>query len=145
MIRPKLQTLLDLINTELAKTKEFAEKTKVAAQEVAKSAAASPSQSGDRAHSQGTADIVEEKLGRIVLLKTEIEECLEKAIPETVSSPCYIKLESASLGTLEYYLVQNPVLIDKVKLISTQSPLALELLGKRVGESTTFGKILEIG
>lgn len=135
-MRTKLKALLNSINVEYKKAEKIYKDAKNSAQEIAASASASPSQSGDRFHAQGTADLAKQKFEFISLFKKEIEESLDLDIPDKVAAPCYIKLKSS-----EIYLVNNPVLISGLKIVSSDAPLGSSLLGEKIGEE----EIIEIG
>lgn len=150
MGRPKIQILIKSIETELLKARDFAHKTKRAAQEIAKSAAASPSQSGDREHSKNQAEIAEDYLKNLeaayFLIKT-----IQANIPQKVEGNVFIKLKFKDNRIENYYLVENPVKVTGLKLISTASPLGSALIGLSVGDAFSVnephleGVILEIG
>lgn len=150
MFRPKIQILLDAIEKELKKAKTFAANTKTAAQEIARTAAHSPSQSGDREHSKNQAEIAEDYLKNLIVTKNLIASVI-KNVPEKVEGNVFIKLEFATGISEEYYLVENPVKLEGLKLISINSPLGQALAGLRTGdlfsvkEPPLKGKIIELG
>ena len=78
MVRNKLIELLKVLKQEIAKAEVNARKTKKSADEIARSAAASPSQSGDREHSQQQALINADRLARLVNLENGIKSELNK-------------------------------------------------------------------
>lgn len=139
-MRIKLKLLLDLIKIEFKKAEKRRDNATDSALEIARSAALSPSQAGDRFHSQGAADLAKEMFETVLNLKNEIELNVNQEIPEFVSVPCYIKLEG-----LEVYLVNNPILLRGINLISKESPLGSELINKQVGDTVNGKKIVEIG
>src|SRR3990172_3423574 len=117
-MRIKLEKLLQAIDVEYKRAEKIYKDAKKSAQEVAASAQHSPSQSGDRYHSQGSADLAKQKFDFISSFRTEIKEAVDLEIPDKISVPCYLKL-----GEDELYLVSNPVLISGLKIVSSKSPL----------------------
>jgi len=113
----KLRELIKAINLELKKSEEIYRNTKESAQEIAASAAASPSQAGDRFHSQGTADLARQKYEAIAALKSEIDKKGEKILH---------KYEDETL-----FLVDNPVLIPGFKIVSSKSPVGKKLIDEK--------------
>lgn len=111
----QLNSFKKAVEKELKKAEVNFKQTKKAAQEVAASAAASPSQSGDRFHSQGAADLAKQKYEAVLALKNEIDQKGEKVCVDH--------------GGETLYLVDNPIMISGLKIVSTKSPLSLKLLG----------------
>ncbi len=111
-----MKDFLAAVNLEHKKALKIYNDAKKSAQEVAASAAASPSQSGDRFHSQGTADLAKQKLDSISSLLAEIEEKGDNVCVE-------FKGETV-------FLVDNPILISGFKVVSTKSPLGQTILNK---------------
>lgn len=111
-----INNLKTTVNLEFKKAEEAYKHAKKSALEIAASAAASPSQAGDRFHSQGAADLAKERFETFKLLLNEIEEKGEKI---------YFKYEGKDL-----FLVENPVLIKGFNLVSVKSPLGSKILGK---------------
>lgn len=139
-MRIKLKQLLDSVVVEFEKAEKRKNNAIGSALEIAKSAALSPSQAGDRFHSQGAADLAKEMYETVENLRNEIEIGVNQEIPEFTSVPSYIKLEG-----LEVYLVNNPILLKGFNLISKESPLGSGLESKKVGDIVNEKKILEIG
>lgn len=106
--------LIESVDQEVKKADKNYVKAKESAEEIAASAAASPSQAGDRYHSQGTADIAKQKLNNILSLEKELEEKKEKVCFEHQGEIVYV--------------VDNPVLITGFKIISSNSPLGKKIL-----------------
>lgn len=113
----KLIELLSLVKKELKKAEKNYLQAKTSASEVAASAAHSPSQSGDRYHSQGAADIAGLRVEAIRKLKKEIE----------TGNAHFIEKDGRAL-----FLVRNITLIPGAKLVSVDSPVGKKLL-KHVG------------
>lgn len=108
------KSLTKSVDTEVEKAEDNYKKSKKSAEEIAASAAGSPSQAGDRYHSQGTADIAKQKLDTVLALKNELEEKGESICHEHEGETLFI--------------VENPVLIDGYKIISEKSPLGQKIL-----------------
>lgn len=137
-MRVKLSEFLDAIGTEFNEAKRNYEQTKKAAEEVAVAASLSPSQSGDRYHSQGAADLAKQTFENVRNLRTEIEANLDKNI-SFIDPPCFL-----NLGGDKVYLVSYPIIVKGFKIISSKSPLGLNLLGKKMGDKINGKEILEI-
>ena len=116
-MKNKAKQLLEAINTEFIKAEKGYKNAKKSAQEIALSAALSPSQAGDSYHSQGAADLARERYESILNLKKEIEEK-----GETIC----VNYEGQ-----EIFLVDNPVLISGFTIVSTKSPLGKKLLNEK--------------
>ena len=113
----KLKQLQEAIDAEFQKAEKGYNNAKKSAQEIARSAALSPSQAGDRYHSQGAADLARERYESILDLKNEVEEK-----GETVC---------VRYNDQEIFLVDNPVLISGFTIVSTKSPLGIKLLNEK--------------
>ncbi len=109
----ELNKLLLVVNKEIKKAEKNHLQARVNASEVAASAAHSPSQAGDRYHSQGTADILKERIEALKKLKREVES----------GYPRFIKK-----GKDSFFLVRNVTLLPGVKLISMNSPVGKKLI-----------------
>jgi len=110
----KLNKFIEAVNIEFKKAEKIYKETKESAEEIAASAAASPSQSGDRYHSQGTADLAKQKYDSILALKKELEVKGERII---------IEHQGQTL-----FLVDNSVIISGFKIASTNSPFGQKIL-----------------
>lgn len=137
-MRVKLGELLLVLEKEIEKAEKRAGETKSAADEIARAAVGSFSQSGDIEHSRNQSYLVLEHLGRLRKLYEEIKSETEKDIPGKVRPACFLKVDIEG-KVEEIFLVNNLVLISGVKLVSPESPLGKELISKKVRE-----KILEI-
>lgn len=149
-MRPKILILIEKVESELKKANDYAAKTKEAALEIAKSAAASPSQSGDREHSKNQAEIAAEYLKNLEVSR-ELLLSIEQNTPQKVQANVFVKLEYDDGQVQEYYLVKNPIKLSDLKIISKESPLGKSLLGLKIGDKFKVtdpplsGKVLEIG
>lgn len=139
-MRLKLSFLLSKINSDLILAEKRYKDSKKSATEIAISASASPSQSGDRFHSQGASDMAKQRLETVKKLKKEIEESLDSPTPDFIVSPCFVKTDK-----LEFYLVENTILISDIKLVSVNSELGQKIINKKVGDVVGGSQILEIG
>lgn len=138
-MRTKLKEFLGVVETEYKEAKRNYETSLKAAQEVAASAALSPSQSGDRFHSQSASDLAKQIFENVADLKYEVGKSLDEDT-NFIKPPCFV-----SLGGDKFYLVDYPVLISGYKIVSSKSPLGQELLGKKNHEKVNRKEILEIG
>lgn len=105
------------LNEELKKADTGYKNAKKSALEIAASAAASPSQAGDRFHSQGAADLAKERYDVILALKNEIELKGENV---------FKKFEGK-----EIILVDNPIVLNGFLIVSTKSPLGQRILNEK--------------
>lgn len=137
MARKKLEELLALLEGEVAKAKKAAENTRKSADEIAKSAAHSPSQSGDRTHSQGQADITEAYFKRIIAFEKRIKIALAET-PNTIQTPCFVGVKFTDGKESSFYLVEDPIVISGITLVSAVSPLGSALIGKKPGSKFAF-------
>ena len=152
MKRREIQKLQELLLKELEKAKERERKVKEAADEIARASYNSPSQSGDRFHSQSQADIAKENVERLESILKKVEEELQNPVPESIAPICWINLEYEDGGKDEFFLLDEPLSIPGYKFVSSNSPFGLVLAGKRVGDNfkykipgfTKIGKILQI-
>lgn len=112
-MQTRLDKFLVVVQKELGKAEENHAQAKINASEVAASAAYSPSQSGDRFHSQGAADIAKKRVAALKKLKEEIES----------GTPRFIEK-----GGKGFFLVKNIALVPGVDLISVSSPVGKELM-----------------
>jgi hypothetical protein len=153
MKREKIIELAAVVRETLETAKKSAEKTKNDADAIAKVAANSPSQSGDRFHSRAQAEITAGSVSNLKYLSEELEKACEKEIPETIKPVCIATITStASSG--DFVLVNNPVYLrSSLKLISPHSPLGKALIGKSKGQKFSYttdlgevkGEVVDIG
>lgn len=152
MMRKKINDLLNAVSKEVEKAQEFAQKTKDSADEIAKTSATSWSAAGDREHSRGQAIITEENLKRLSSIKDEVKQAVDIAQPESVTPICFVEIQYNDMRKDSFYLVNMPMRVSGMKLVSASSPLGLVLLGKKIndsfqfdnGEQTIIGKVLSI-
>ncbi len=151
--REKIFALKPLLEKELQKAKLRYEKVRESAAEIARSAYNSPSQSGDRFHSQGQSDIAEEDVKRFERVLEEIEKETEKDKPDKTTAFCWVELEYDNGERDNFYIVNDPLSIPGYKFVSSKSPFGKVLIDKKVGDSLIFetnelkktGKIVMIG
>lgn len=105
------------VDEELKKAETGYKNAKKSALEIAKSASLSPSQAGDRFHSQGAADLAKERLDSIIALKNEIELKGESVVKNYEGK--------------EMILVDNPIMISGFLVVSTKSPLGQKLSNEK--------------
>lgn len=112
-----LRDLVAALEIEIKKAQRSYQDAKRAAQEIAASASSSPSQSGDRFHSQGSADLASKRFQAILSFKKEFDKKGEAIC---------VKHKGETL-----FLVDNPIMLAGFKIVSTKSPLGLKLLNDR--------------
>ncbi len=135
MQREKIKKLSLLLEKEFEKSKDSFEKMQLSAIEIAKSSYNSPSQSGDRFHSQGQADIAKENLKNLEgVLKELNNELLLSEIPQAIRPSCWIELEFDGGKKESYFYLKNPLVVKGYSIISSKSPFGSILLDKKVGD-----------
>ncbi len=112
-MKPGLKKFLVIVKKELNKAEKNHLQAQKSASEVAASAAHSPSQSGDRFHSQSTADLAQDRVESLKKLKEEIES----------ETPILVEKDGET-----FFIVRNVTFIPGVKLISTNSTVGKDLL-----------------
>jgi transcription elongation GreA/GreB family factor len=115
-----------------------ANKVKIAANEIAKSSYNSPSQSGDRFHSQGQAEIAQEKAERLESVLTRVKRELENKVPEKIFPICWVNLEYEDGIKDGFYYIDEPLSLPGYKFVSSNSPFGGSLAGKKVGDSFEY-------
>lgn len=136
--RPKIKELFDALSEELTKIRKKAEKLHEAAVDVAKSASASPSQSGDRFHAQGQADIAKEYVSNLEDINTEIEDELKIDTFSEIRPVCWVEVEYDNKDIDKFYYLSEPLALAGYKFVSSKSPFGLVLTGKKVGDDFEF-------
>lgn len=144
MVRLKLKKILEALNLKIKSLEDQASKTNESANEIAKAASGSWSQAGDREHSRNQAELVKDTLVNLKNLKVEVEEVLEEKIPSIVSAPCYVEIDDNG-EKRAFYLVSKGIYLKDFAILSTESKQGKEIVGKRIGDKTSFGKIVFIG
>ena len=128
----------------MQKVKQAADNTKQSADEIARTAAHSPSQSGDSVHSRGQAQITEEYYNKYLSFKKMVESALTQEV-KAIKPPCYVELQFSDGRQTAFYLVKDPIAINGFVLVSISSPLGLVLIGKKQNSKfrhTATGKTL---
>lgn len=138
MEREKLKVLLTVLESELAKAKRRMEETVSAANEIARSAAHSPSQSGDREHSRNQAYLAQDSYSNLAVFKQKLLDSLKSGVPGKVSPICWTEVGLEGAGKRELILVHDVVKLPGVSIVSASSPLGRVLLGKKKGDGFEF-------
>lgn len=150
-MRQKIKELLDAVKKLEAESARSARESKFAADEASGGLVASYSAAGDAEHARNTANLSIQKYESIKKLARELESAVALNAPSCVQSVCFVKIEM--LGDIkEFYLVDNPVFISGLNIISPISPIGKALLNKKAGDLFLYkirdqnltGKILEI-
>jgi len=140
MVRVKLVKLLERLEDEIKIAKKRAGDTHTAASEIARAAASSPSQSGDRTHAEGQALLSKKLLTELNNLKSEVMNFADKDVPTLVEVPCYLEVVFSNGEKREFYLVRTPVNICGVNLVSRESLLGQVVQGRKVGDEFELKK-----
>ncbi len=151
-MRSKLLDLQNVLDEELKKAEKSAFETRRSANEVSGGMAASYSVAGDAEHANNSALLSQGKLTQLKKLQEEIENSLNKDISEEVESPCFISVKFQDGSQKDFYLVNNPVYLSGLNLISPDSPIGKAMLGKTKGLTFSYelnnqvfsGEILDI-
>ena len=134
----KMEELAKKIKREIQKVEGRVQETRKSAIEIARSAASSPSQSGDGEHSRNSALITEQALKRILELNKEIEG-INSNMKNVIVAPGWVEIEFN--GRIDnFYLVKNSVYVEGVRFISTEAPLGKSLIGKKRGDVFDFSE-----
>jgi transcription elongation GreA/GreB family factor len=146
--REKLLNFSNLIKKESKKSYKRRLEARKSANEIAKVAAYSPSQSGDRTHAENQAAIYEENYKRLKSLVTFLEKKVKESVPEKVKIGCVVSVVYKDGTEEEIYLVNNPLTLPGFKVVSDKSLLGSALLDGKVGDVFKFldreGRIVEI-
>jgi len=133
MKRTKLLELSSVLGTLLTKAEERARNAQESYNEISKSSYNSPSQSGDRYHSQSSAELTKENLINIKDLYFQVKESLGKKAPERLQPICYVVIEYSNGMKDGFYFVKKPIANIGHKIISRNSIIGGLLNNKRVG------------
>ena len=137
-MRPKLTKLSLILAEEIKRVRKYSEETKKSADELARAAAVSWSMAGDRSIAEGQAIITQESLAELQKLSEELKASLDKPTPDVAKPVCCIKASYTDGRVEELYLVNTPVFLKNVKLVSLNSLLGQAVLGKKVGAKVKF-------
>ena len=138
MIREKIDELYVVLKEEVSRAQKVADKVKIAANEIAKSSYNSPSQSGDRFHSQGQADIAKERAERLEKVLARVEKELGNKVPENISPICWVNLEYEDATKDGFYYVDEPISVSGYKFVSSSSPFGTILKDKKAGDNFEY-------
>lgn len=152
MLLAEKEKLLLEINKVISSLKKIVRKSKKSAD---KFKDASPSQSGDRLFFENTFYLNQSILKNMETLKQEVINS-DDFSPSSVKPPCIITISFGNKKEQEFLFTQSSVNISNLKTITTNSPVGIALINKRVGEEFTYkikqesntqiirGKILKI-
>lgn len=113
----RLDSLIVVVDSNFKRAERIYRESKKAAEEIAASASASPSQSGDRFHSQGSADLAKQKYEAVLALKEELKK---------KGDAICVEYNGETL-----YLVDNLIMVPGFKLVSTKAPLGQKILNEK--------------
>jgi transcription elongation GreA/GreB family factor len=137
MKRDKILILLKTLLNEEKIAKKRLSQARFIANESAKTAISSWSAAGERAHTEGQKKIIQDYYKKIKSLRKEIEKSSKEKPPEKIVKNCYVKFEMDN-KIKQFYIVENPINVDKVSFMSLSSPLGQALSGKAKGESAVY-------
>lgn len=133
MNKVKTLKVLKLLEVEIEKVRESAEKT----DEASKDKMSGFSAAGDKYHARNASDLTKRYLQRLKLLKDEITGA-SSSIPETVGTPCFLEIVYDDGQSAQLYLVKNAVSLPDLSFISPDFPMGLAVLGKKTGELFSY-------
>lgn len=137
--RDKLLFLGKTLSKEIHDVQVSADKTRQDAYEVARSAAASPSQSGDRFHATAQADIVQKRLDDINTTLVEIKKATDEKIPTKITKTCYVELLINDNTLHRIFILKNLVSLPiEEKIVSADSLLGKAIVGKKAGQNFEY-------
>ncbi|MBI2103669.1 GreA/GreB family elongation factor [Candidatus Woesebacteria bacterium] len=136
-MRDKIYELRQLVSKRIEKAQKAADRTKEDADELGRAAVASWSIAGERSLAEGQASINAENLERLKKLLKEVEASLGEKDLEVIKPVSYVKVQR-SREEESFYIVDSPVHLNEVTLISAGSPLGKVLLGRKAGDSVKF-------
>ena len=142
MNRQKVASLLKKVKIEIKHAGRIAHISRLDGLEAGKTAAFSPSSSGDREHAQNQAILNENKVAIFKTLERDLEGELKKELPFVIRPVCYFEVRYLDMGKERrenYYVVNTHVNIGReLRLITPESPLGMEVVGKKVGEKFQY-------
>ena len=140
--RSILHTLFEKVSNKLPEAENNAKSVSAIAVEMGKAAGPSPSMSGDRNQAEVQAEHTIKAHKRLVSLKYELRDELEKPIPLEVRPACVVVLKYDDESTSEtFILVNNPTDVGRnvlTALISPESPLGGSLMSKGEGDGFQY-------
>lgn len=125
---------MEKLEPELARSKRWGQEIKASADEIARSSYNSPSQSGDRFHSQSQAEIAKESFSNLESFYKRLVKSAESAIPQAVEPISYVEVEYEGGELRSFYFVDRTPNLPGFNFVSSESSLGKLLFGKRVGE-----------
>lgn len=138
MPREKINNLYLLLKEEVARAQKVADEVRNAANEIARSSYNSLSQSGDRFHSQGQADIAMERVKRLTSVLEKVEKESKNKAPESITPVCFVNLEYKDGAKDGFYFVDEPLSLADYKFVSVNSPFGIILKDKKVGDNFEY-------
>lgn len=151
MTRKKLQKLSKEVQLSINNAEQTYKETRKAAQELSRTAALSPSHSGDREHADQQAYLVKARLEKLKELEKELDSFIDINPPNKVVNPCYVTLILENEEN-NLYFINNPANLEGYKFITPSSALGKVIEGKKKGQSLSLiirgkkvsGKIINI-
>ena len=137
MKRKKLNSLLSSLEKEMVLAKKRAKEARLAANETSKTSRTSWSAAGERDYSQGQADVLSDYYEKVKSVREKVEVAVDMSVPKSIDAPSFIKLYLNG-EEKEFYLLTEPINLEKFNLITSNSPLGEAILGKEAGEKFEF-------
>ncbi len=135
-MRIKLKGFESIVIERIKRARASAERTKKEANSLGHAAAGSWSVGAERNFAEGQAAINAENLAKLEKLLKAIHASLEKDAT-SIEPVCYIKM--INNGVIDsFYLVDEPVFLKNIKMISSSSPFGQALADKKVGDKIKF-------
>lgn len=133
MNKIKKQVFLEKIDQEIKKARAVAQKRAVAAR---RAKSFSRSQQGDRRYFEDADQIAQESLANLLCLKKEVENSSDKPAKKALPV-AFITIQEAG-ETTSFYLVNNSAPLEKIQLLTPNSPLGKAVEGKKEGEKFSY-------
>lgn len=134
MVKSRKEELLRLINIEVGKAKLMKDTTGF---NVKNFGSYTASQSDDRYHAEGAAEITNAYFENLAKLLEQVKASSERACEE-VAPPCYVELIYSNGENVKLYLVKHNALLPGVLLITPKSPIGLAIKDKKRGEPFSY-------
>lgn len=138
MQRQNIVDLILLVKKNLEVAQETAISSRNAALLISENAAASPSASGDREHAKNAAILNEQKVNQMKLFLQELEEAVNHPIPDTIQPVCHFEVKFLDNSFRRFIIVNNPIYLEGVNIISPNSPIGHAVLNKKVGDTFSY-------
>lgn len=130
MKRKKLRRLLDAVNAEISKAELHYKENRLASQKMSETSRTSWSSAGDREYALDQEEVTKLNLEMLRNLSRELENAVEKEIPEEVQAPCFVRVYIDG-EDLEFYLIDNVASVEGFRIVSIKSPVGEKIIKKQ--------------